>query len=141
MFVDSHLHLDFDDFSTDRAAVMQRARSAGVERFLSIGIKVRDFGRVLAVAEAYEDVYCTVGALPHFADDEHDVTADEIVAHTDHPKVWGYWGGRPRHFLWQRLLGCPDRGVSGSYRRCSPDAAAANHPFRAAGRSHGRDAA
>jgi TatD DNase family protein len=89
MFIDSHLHLDFDEFAADRAAVMQRARSAGVERFLSIGIKVRDFGRVLAVAEAHEDVYCTVGTLPHFADEEHDVTAAEIVAYTNHPKVVG----------------------------------------------------
>ena len=89
MFIDSHLHLDFDEFSADRAAVIERAQAAGVGRFVSIGIRVRDFARVLAVAEAYRDVYCTVGTLPHHADDEHDVTAAEIVAHTHHPKVVG----------------------------------------------------
>lgn len=89
MFIDSHLHLDFDEFSHDRAAVIARAQAAGIDRFLSIGIRVRDFARVLAVAEAHADVYCTVGTLPHHADEEHDVTADEIIAHTNHPKVVG----------------------------------------------------
>ena len=89
MFIDSHLHLDFDEFAADRLAVIDRARAAGIGRFVSIGIRVRDFARVLAVAEAHPEVYCTVGTLPHHADDEHDVTAAEIVAHTHHPKVVG----------------------------------------------------
>lgn len=89
MFVDSHLHLDFDAFAEDRAAVMQRAAEAGIETFVSIGIRVRDFDRVRAVAEAHENVFCTVGTAPHFADEESDVTAEEIVALTRHPKVIG----------------------------------------------------
>lgn len=89
MLVDSHLHLDFDDFAGDREAVMARAAAVGVRAYLTIGIRVRDFARVRAVAEQHADVYCTVGTLPHFADEERDVTAAEIIALTDHPKVVG----------------------------------------------------
>lgn len=89
MIADSHCHLDFDDFAADREAVMARAREAGIGVFLTIGIRVRQFERVLAVAERYPDVYCSVGTLPHFADEERDVTAAELVAHARHPKVVG----------------------------------------------------
>lgn len=89
MFIDSHLHLDFDEFAGDREAVMARAAAAGVEAYVTIGIRVRDSARVIAVAEAHDNVWCTVGTLPHLADEEHDVTADEIVALTAHPKVVG----------------------------------------------------
>ena len=89
MFVDSHLHLDFDAFAEDRAEVMARASRAGVEAYLNIGIRVQDFDRVRAVAEAHANVQCTVGTLPHYADDEKDVTATEIIALTRHSKVVG----------------------------------------------------
>lgn len=89
MFVDSHLHLDFNDFAKDREAVIQRAEAVGIDTFLTIGIRVRDFDRVRAVAERHANVFCTVGTLPHFADEEKDVTVAEIVALTHHPKVVG----------------------------------------------------
>ncbi|SFZ85434.1 TatD DNase family protein [Devosia enhydra] len=89
MFVDSHLHLDFDDFAENREAVLARAEAAGVSAFLTISIRVRDFPRIRAIAERYPNVWCTVGTLPHFADEERDVTADEIIALAAHPKVIG----------------------------------------------------
>lgn len=89
MFVDSHLHLDFDEFASDRADAMARAAAIGIETYLNIGIRVRDFDRVRAVAEKHANVFCTVGTLPHFSDEEKDVTAEEIIALTRHPKVVG----------------------------------------------------
>ncbi|HWU19048.1 MAG TPA: TatD family hydrolase [Devosia sp.] len=89
MFVDSHLHLDFDEFASDRSDVMARAAEIGIEAYLTIGVRVRDFDRVRAVAEKHANVFCTVGTLPHFSDEEKDVTAEEIIALTRHPKVVG----------------------------------------------------
>ena len=89
MFIDSHLHLDFDEFAADREAVMARAAAVGITSFLTIGIRVRDFARVRAVAEAHDNVFCTVGTLPHLADEEADVSAAELIALTDHDKVVG----------------------------------------------------
>lgn len=89
MFIDSHLHLDFDEFANDRDAVLARAAAAGVDAFVTIGVRVRQSARVIAVAERYANVWCTVGTLPHFADEERDVTATELVALAQHPKVVG----------------------------------------------------
>ncbi|MDV3253159.1 TatD family hydrolase [Devosia sp. BK] len=89
MFVDSHLHLDFDDFAEDREAVMARAKAAGIDAYVNIGIRVRSAARVIAIAERYPNVFCTVGTLPHMADEEADVTAEEIITLTRHPKVIG----------------------------------------------------
>ena len=89
MFVDSHLHLDFDDFAEDREAVMARAAAVGIDAYVNIGIRVRSAARVIAIAERYPNVFCTVGTLPHLADEEADVTAEEIIPLTRHPKVIG----------------------------------------------------
>jgi TatD DNase family protein len=87
MLIDSHCHLDFDEFATDRDAVIARARAAGIDRFVTISIRVREFDRVRAVAEQYADVYCSVGTHPHYAHDELDIGADDLVRLAAHPKV------------------------------------------------------
>ena len=87
MLVDSHCHLDFPDFAPERDAVVARALAAGVGRMVTISTRVRRFAEVRAVAEAYEAVYCSVGTHPHNAAEEPDVTADELVRLSAHPKV------------------------------------------------------
>ena len=87
MLVDSHCHLDFPDFAEERDAIVARARAAGVGRMVTISTRVRRFADILAIAEAYDDVYCSVGTHPHNADEELDVTVDELVSLAAHPKV------------------------------------------------------
>lgn len=87
MLVDSHCHLDFPDFAEERDAVLARARAAGVGLMVTISTRVRRFDGVRAIAEAHENVFCSVGTHPHNADEELDVTADELVALAAHPRV------------------------------------------------------
>jgi TatD DNase family protein len=87
MFVDSHCHLDFDAFETDRDAVFERARSAGVGPIVTICTRVRQFERVLAIAELREGVYCSVGTHPHNAGEETGITVRDLVSRAAHPKV------------------------------------------------------
>src|SRR5215831_1990405 len=87
MLVDSHCHLDFPDFASELNAVVTRARAAGLSRMVTISTRVRRFAGVLAIAERFPDVYCSVGTHPHYAHEELDVTADDLVAHTRHPKA------------------------------------------------------
>jgi len=87
MLVDSHCHLDFPDFAEDRAGVVARARAAGVGHMVTISTRVRRFGQVLAIAEEFDNVFCSVGTHPHNATEELDVTADELVRLSAHPKV------------------------------------------------------
>jgi TatD DNase family protein len=87
MLVDSHCHLDFPDFAEERDAIVARARAAGVERMVTISTRVRRFDQVRAIAEAYDEVYCSVGTHPHNAGEERDVTAAELIELSSHPKV------------------------------------------------------
>lgn len=87
MLIDTHCHLDFPDFAEEREAVLRRARDAGIVRMITISTRVRRFHEVLAIAEAHEAVYCSVGTHPHNAGEETDVSADDLVALAEHPKV------------------------------------------------------
>jgi TatD DNase family protein len=55
---------------------------------LAIGTKLRDFDAVRAIAEANENVFCTVGIHPHEAANER-TAADALLALADHPKIVG----------------------------------------------------
>ncbi len=87
MLVDSHCHLDFPDFAAELDAVVERARSAGIGRMVTICTRVRKFPQVLAVAEKYPDIFCSVGTHPHNAHEELDIDTTALVALTKHPKV------------------------------------------------------
>jgi TatD DNase family protein len=86
MLVDSHCHLDFPDFAAGLDDTVVRARSAGVGHMLTISTLVRKFPAVLAVAERFPDVTCSVGTHPHYAGEELDVTVDEIAQLAAHPR-------------------------------------------------------
>src|SRR5882672_10737675 len=87
MLVDSHCHLDFPDFAPELDAVVARAEAAGVGRMVTISTRVRRHAQVLAIAERYPNVTCSVGTHPHHAHEELDITADELIARAQHPKV------------------------------------------------------
>ena len=87
MLVDSHCHLDFPDFSAELDAVVARARGAGIGRMVTISTLVGKFAGLRAIAERFDEVYCSVGTHPHHAAKEPNVTADDLVAAAKHPKV------------------------------------------------------
>src|SRR5882762_6857552 len=89
MLVDSHCHLDFADFAEERDAVVGRARAAGVGTMLTIGTRLDQFPGVRAIAEAYPDIWCSVGAHPHEADDHAALSAEDLAALAAHPRVVG----------------------------------------------------
>ena len=89
MLVDSHCHLDFPDFEGERDDVVRRAREAGVGWMVTIGTRLDAFDQVLAIAEAYENVFCTVGIHPHDVANEAGARADRLVALAHQPKVVG----------------------------------------------------
>lgn len=90
MLVDSHCHLDFPDFADELDAVVQRGRDNGVGLFLTINTHLTRFERVLAVAERFADVYCTVGIHPHEAENEPFAETEKLLELARHPKVVGF---------------------------------------------------
>jgi TatD DNase family protein len=88
MLVDSHCHLDYEPMSADLAGTIARARTAGVGTLLTIGTKLRDFGRVRAIAEGHDNVFCSVGIHPHEAAEE-PADPQRLIELARHPKVVG----------------------------------------------------
>jgi TatD DNase family protein len=64
---DSHSHLYLPDFDPDLQDVLQRAREAGVERIVNIGIDAQSSVECLRLAREYSGFYATVGWHPHDA--------------------------------------------------------------------------
>jgi TatD DNase family protein len=87
MLVDSHCHLDFPDFAEELDAVVGRARAAGVGRMVTISTRVKKHIQVLAIAERFPDVFCSVGTHPHHSHEEPDVDASTLIALSKHPKI------------------------------------------------------
>jgi len=87
MLVDSHCHLDFPDFAAELDEVVARARASGIGRLVTICTRVRKHAQVLAVAEKFPEVFCSVGTHPHNAHEELDIDAKALIALTKNPKV------------------------------------------------------
>jgi len=88
MLIDSHCHLHFPALSEDREGAIARARAAGIERFLNVCTSRRDFAATLQIADSHDDVSCSFGVHPHHAAEEgEDVSVEQIIEFTHHPKV------------------------------------------------------
>lgn len=87
MLIDTHCHLDFPDFEAERDDIVARAHAAGVTQMITISTRVRKFPAILAIAETYPSVFCSVGTHPHNADEELDIPVSELVDLSRHPRV------------------------------------------------------
>ena len=86
MLVDSHCHLDFPDFAGELDDVMARARAAGVGSLVTISTRVKQHAQVLAIAERFPEVYCSLGTHPHYAQEE-DISVEDLTVRADHRKI------------------------------------------------------
>ena len=87
MLIDTHINIHGEAFEADLEEVLDRARAAGVSRMIAICCRLSEFDAVRAIADAHEDVFCTIGAHPHHAKDRPDVSVDELAKIAEHPKV------------------------------------------------------
>jgi TatD DNase family protein len=87
MLIDSHCHLDSDQFDADREQVIERALAAGVSHMVAIGTGngPPDLEAGIRLAEKYEFFYATVGIHPHDASKQFD--ENRLSDLTQHPKV------------------------------------------------------
>src|SRR5580693_3597565 len=87
--IDSHCHLDSDQFDADREQVIERALAAGVTNMVAIGTGngPPDLEAGIRLADRYEFFYATVGVHPHDAGKANDVTFQALADLIQHPKV------------------------------------------------------
>ena len=89
MLIDTHAHLDYEDFAADFDAVLQRARDAGVQRVVTIGTSVESSRRAVALAERYPMIFAVVGVHPTTADEAETDVTEALRELAKHPRVCG----------------------------------------------------
>jgi len=103
--VDSHCHLNYKGLIEEQAAVVRRAREAGVGCMLSINTKLREYQQIIDIVEEYPDIFGTVGIHPHEAESEPDVAVQALIERSAHPRIVGigetgldyYYDNAPRN--------------------------------------------
>ncbi len=89
MFIDSHCHLNYPGIVEDQAAVLERARAAGVSGMLNISTRSSEWATVIATADRNDDVWATIGIHPHEADAHEDVDTARLIEAASAPRVVG----------------------------------------------------
>ncbi|MCC6728894.1 MAG: TatD family hydrolase [Chthonomonadales bacterium] len=84
--VDTHCHLNHERFADD-GGVLDRARAAGVGRFLVVGYNIPSSAEAVQIAEREPDVFAAVAVHPHDASVYNDEAEAAIRAWTNHPRV------------------------------------------------------
>jgi TatD DNase family protein len=94
MLIDSHAHLEMDDFDADRDQVIKRAVQEGVARIVTIGTDLASSRKAIEIAGKYGFIYATVGYHPHNADEADPRDLEKLRALASEPKVvaWGEIG-------------------------------------------------
>ena len=86
MFVDSHCHLDFPEFTENLPGILARMKEAKVQNALCISVDMPDFPNVLALAQAHDHLFATVGTHPDY-EDTPEPTVEQLVELAQHPKI------------------------------------------------------
>jgi len=85
--VDSHCHLNYDGLADRQEEVLAAARARGVQGFLNISTRQKEWGDVVGAAERHPDVWASIGVHPHEADAHPDLGAAALVEAAAHPRV------------------------------------------------------
>lgn len=123
MLIDSHVNLHHEAFDDDRDAVIQAARDVGIRLMLTISDKLSNADTVLAIANAHNDIYATIGTHPHEAKENPNIMPDDLLAFADNPKVVAFgetgldyhYGYSPRdvqiHNFRTHIAACRESGL------------------------------
>jgi TatD DNase family protein len=91
---DSHCHLDDKSYAKDLDAVIERARSAGVTRMMTIGVNKRTSVQAVSLAQSHTGIYASVGIHPHDVKNCNDSILQDLInlAKNEKVRAWGEMG-------------------------------------------------
>ncbi|MDZ7266482.1 MAG: TatD family hydrolase [candidate division KSB1 bacterium] len=100
--IDTHAHLQLEQFDADREAVIARAQQAGVETIIVVSTDLASSRQSLALAEKHAGLFAAVGFHPNDCGAAGDDDFVEIARLAQHPKVVAI-GEIGMDFHWQRV--------------------------------------
>lgn len=87
MLVDSHCHIEFNDFEEDIDEIIQHMKDGGITAALNAGNSLEGFDDQLSLSEKYPFIYAAVGVHPHNADEYLELSAEDLIEKSKHKKV------------------------------------------------------
>ncbi|MCX6766640.1 MAG: TatD family hydrolase [Candidatus Moranbacteria bacterium] len=85
--IDTHAHLDFENFDEDREEVISRAFDNGVKKIVNIGVDLETSQKSIALAEAHENIFAAVGFHPEFFSEQGSVDSEQLKELVKNKKV------------------------------------------------------
>jgi TatD DNase family protein len=89
VLIDTHAHLDDEQFAADLPAVLARARAAGVTRVVTVATSAASSAATVALASAHSGVFPTAGIHPNHAGAAAPADWDAVVGLAERPEVVG----------------------------------------------------
>jgi TatD DNase family protein len=90
MFVDSHCHLELEEYDEDLDRIIGLAREKDVSCMVTVGTEERYFEKVVKIIDSYPTVYGAIGVHPHNAESYSDRLEVVIKRFLGHPKIVAY---------------------------------------------------
>ena len=87
MLIDTHAHIDMEDFEADFEQMLQRAAENGVEKIIIPAVEPSTFERVIKTAEKSENLYAATGVHPEDAKNFTQESLEKMEEMIKHPKV------------------------------------------------------
>lgn len=87
MFIDTHVHLDFPEYKAEIGQVLGRAKDAGVEKVINVGVDLETSKKSLELARHYKEVFAAIGLHPHSAKELDLQTRPQLMTYAAHRKV------------------------------------------------------
>lgn len=85
--IDTHAHLDFEQFAGEEEATLVRAKEAGVDRIINVGTTLARSRQAVELAHHFSSVWASVGVHPHDAAEVTEKMAGELAELAKHPRV------------------------------------------------------
>ena len=123
ILIDSHAHLDFENYRDDLEQVIENAVNEQVEYIINIAIDGKSILKTIDIAERYSNIYAAIGIHPHEADNYSEEDLELVDKYASHPKVVAigeigldfyrdYAGHDNQRDLFRKMI-----GIAGKYRK------------------------
>lgn len=89
MIIDTHCHLDFNEFNEDFNNVLLNAKNNNILGMQTICTKIDEFSKILEITKNHTNIWCSVGTHPHNAGLEKNITKENIIELCNNEKVIG----------------------------------------------------
>lgn len=87
MLIDTHAHIDMEEYSADFSEMLKRADENGVKKIIVPGVEPSTFGRILDLTEKYTNIYGCIGVHPEELDSYNEETNEKIKYYLQKPKI------------------------------------------------------